>query len=82
MTDHQLAGLALELSRHNSRLVTSLGASPTWLTADVDGTRLTEWTLLDVLTGYGLPSQQIVFQYADQAYGLALPGRYWATFHQ
>jgi hypothetical protein len=68
--------------RCNSRLIIDSANSANILTADMDGTVISEMRLLDLLNRYSIPFQEIVFRYSINGLGLALQGRYWASFHK
>lgn len=82
MSDQQFTALNLELMRCNSRLIVDTANSENILTADVDGTIISEIRLLDLLNRYSIPFQEIIFRYSIKGLGLALRGRYWASFHK
>ncbi|RAI75512.1 hypothetical protein HMF3257_17505 [Spirosoma telluris] len=68
--------------RCNSQLVVDPANSENILTADVDGTIISEMRLLDLLNRYSIPFQEIIFRYSFKGIGLASQGRYWASFHK
>jgi hypothetical protein len=82
MHNDQITALDVELNRYNSRLVDDESNGKNILTADVDGTLISESKLLDFLNRYSIPFQEITFRYRIKKMGSALQGRYWAYFHK
>ena len=82
MTEQQFDALTLELKQYNSKLMESKTTGENVLTVDMDGTIISEWRLLAFLHRFNVPFQEITFRYRKENEGMALQGRYWATFHK
>lgn len=80
-TDQQRTALRQVLAQYNSELVEDHSTVDGRLMADVDGRKLREESLLEVLLACGIRAQTIQFRYRLNGLGLAKAQRYWALFH-